>query len=151
MGKLSPFEWMNYIVGKRKNQDEIDENLKISYEPFMINRIISNDIKLLKIASMLNRPGFSDFRHFNCLRSVFQQIYKEVWDRHGKTKFGRDFYIPYSKKSAKDKDIKAISDYYDVNLHMAEKYLDWISKEELAEIKAYYKDIEKYKKPQKVR
>ena len=139
--KLNPFQWFDIISGKKKvTVRELNEFLSEGYEQFMINRIFSNDSRLLQCASILNKSGFTNRMHFEMARAFYKRIYGN-----------KSIYIPYAKGTPVPKEAKMLAEYFDVSEKHALRYYEIIDKEELQEIKNYYKQIDEFKKRQKIR
>lgn len=139
--KLSPFEWFDIISGKTKiSEEDIHKNLQDGYEPFMINRIFSNDNSLIKYAIILNKKGISNRMHFELCRASY------------KATFGNKVvFIPYAKATKEPPKIELIMNYYNVSEKIAKEYAEVISDEELVNITNYYRQLDEFNKKQKVR
>jgi len=145
--KYSLLWWVQIINGGiQAPEHEILDNIN-TYDKFMINRFFSNVEELLQLANMSNKEGFSRLMHFKMIRSAYRAkmsynsddcrpkyTSKEIWQ------------LLSSKLLKKNPDISMITDYFNVNIEVAQKYLKLISKEELQEIRDYYKMIESFNK-----
>jgi len=139
--KLNPFEWFDVISGKSKiSQEEIDKNLQESYEPFMINRIFSNDNALIKYAILLNKKGWTNKMHFEMARAAYKTTY-------GKSQV----FIPYAKSTKVSPKVETIMNWFDVSEKIATEYETLISDEEFSEITKYYRQIDEFSKKTKVK
>ena len=129
--KASPdafFASMNSIMQPNKEYwftDQIDEK---AYNPFGINTGLSQHIDSILFANEMNCHWLhiSKKMHYDYL---FYSI------RKMQRKYGK-----WAKKKAKNEDIEAVAEYYQLNRQKAEQTLRIINDTQLAEIKA---DMEK--------
>jgi hypothetical protein len=111
---VTPFDISKNILKKetKLSSEVIDKD----GNPWMLNRIMSNDEKYCILATELNHVGYTN-------KMVYDFYY------HGLVKTNK--YIPYnSKKATVDTEIKYLMDYYKCSQATAKQYLVLISKEE---------------------
>ena len=141
---LGPLDWVKIINGSlNMPEDEIMDAIN-SYDKFIMNRLFHDVPQLDKLIELANKDGFSKLMHFKMLRSAYsakcgQGFTKLNWKQLS------------SSLLKKNPEIGMVMDYYKVNKSMAQKYLKLMSKEELTEIKAYYKLVESFTKTSKTK
>ena len=133
MAKPSTFDYLNVVNGKIKMNQELEENFSSCYSVFLMNRILSNDIRLLPIANLMNTLSslkIPPYSHFKAVQLFYKEKYKS-----------KVVYIKYaSKKDSIDEEIEMIQKHFQINNIRASEYHKMISLEELEEIKQLYKE-----------
>lgn len=118
---ISPFEAVKTIHTKERLPDEIIDGIS----KWMVNKIFSCDMQLCMLANVLNTEHVTERMLYDC--------YFYGTERQPKK------YIPYNaKKTAVEKEMRYIMDFYQVNQNVAKQYQQLISDEEKAKIVDYY-------------
>lgn len=133
MSSFSFFDYWKIIIGATKLTQQHIDAIDSDYSKWMINKLISNDVRMLECCHTLKRfTNIPNLAHFKAI----QQYYKE---KIGKTKI----YIHYSKVAKQDEDTKIISDYYNVSYYDAVNYKEMISDDEMNTLRENYNDTNK--------
>lgn len=115
----SPFDYINTINNKTP-QIEMDSVGMLDYNPFIINRGLSNNIQTVLFANEMNRYSF--------IPKNWQ--YDFYW--YGVPKGKR--FDKWAKKNSDD-DINSIKEYYHINRMRAEEYMKILTPEQIELIK----------------
>jgi len=126
---MNPFDFVNSISLNKKNLMRDTENDTFSesqYEPFLANRALSYFTDTLLYANEMNKNTF--------LANKLQYEYLLHSVRSGKR------FSKWAKKNENEK-IKAISNYYKVNLKVAEQYLKLLPSQRVDEIVLQFEKV----------
>jgi hypothetical protein len=125
MAKLTFFNYWNVINGTEILTDEHITMIDKYYNKWMMNKLISNDVRMLECCSGLSRfNGLSNLAHFKAIKSFYRQKFKN-----------QKIFIKYGNSKEKvEKEIELISDKYNVSIIDAHNYKELISDEEMNEL-----------------
>jgi hypothetical protein len=131
-------DWLEAINGIKIIPD-LDENIE-QYDPFIINRVLSNDEKMYDFAEKMNNKGYSKLMHFKVMCAAKKLMYpnKNIW-----------FDFKNLKETKVDDKIKMIMEYYSVTEKIAELYLDVLSIPEMTKITAHFERLKQYEEIKK--
>jgi len=115
------FEHVNDLF---MNKSDLPEHELATYDPYMINRCVSMSDIFLPVAEELNKRTIPKQSHARLLKNVLPD-YK--------------VYLPYIKTKKRDeKDIKMISEFFQLGSVDAEMLLEKLQPETIKKIKTYY-------------
>ena len=116
---MSPFDYVNLILQKKKEDEELDYK---EYVPFIVNRALSYHIDCVLYANEMNlRPNIDKDQQFQYLLNTIRPMKRK--------------YQPW-QKSEIDKDIECIKTYFGYSNEKAKDALRILNDEQVAEIKA---------------
>jgi hypothetical protein len=120
------FEYLNAMTKDNKELDFDDEEIKKNYNNFIINRFVSMAEAYIPLVNEINQ--------YDLPKSVH---YRYFWSALPK----KNHYFKYIKKG-KDLDIdekKYIAEYFEVGLKDAERYIEILNEQQIAEILKVFK------------
>jgi hypothetical protein len=116
---MSPFDYVNLILQKKKEDEELDYK---EYAPFIVNRALSYHIDCVLYANEMNlRPNIDKDQQFQYLLNTIRPMKRK--------------YQPW-QKSEIDKDIECVKTYFGYSNEKAKEALRILNDEQIAEIKA---------------
>ena len=117
------FDYLNDITSGKTRLCDRDQEFERNYNPFMLNRGLSNNIGDVIWANELNihPTAYTKRMHHDFLFSVLKQ-----GRRYGKW-----------AKETKNDDIEALMEYYQIKRSEAESIIDLVSPEELEKSKSF--------------
>ncbi len=115
---MNPFDYLNSINSTKKNL-MVDEETEKEYNPFLINRGLSNFIDTVFVANEMNQRHYLDKRlQYDFLRNI-------VRTRKRFSKWA---------KPIKSDDFDAVKEYFSYNNEKTREALKVLTKDDLAEI-----------------
>jgi len=118
---MNPFDYLNAIL-QNKKQLIVDDITEKGYEPFLINRGLSQHKDCILYANEMNR------RHF--LDKKFQNDFLLNTVRSQKRPFAK-----WAKKSEQSKDIECVKQIFNYSNSKASEALRILSKEQIQKLK----------------
>lgn len=117
---MSPFDYINSITFDKKNL-MVDEDTTKAYEPWMVNKGLSNFIDTVLYANDMNiNHHLSKEAQYTYLLNIVRKK-----KRYGKW-----------PKAERNDDIAMISEYYQCNRRTSEEYLRLMTDDDILDIKA---------------
>ena len=132
MAEVNPlFEMLNMIEGDKIPWNELPENLKAAYNPFIINRFVSSKQFYLPILSIITTLNLTPEEHYTLLCSFVSK------QKH---------YFSYKKIYPKAKIVDELMVYslmreYEISRKDVISYIDLLSETELKELCKKWKDV----------
>jgi hypothetical protein len=116
---MSPFDYVNLILQKKKEDEELDYK---EYAPFIVNRALSYHIDCVLYANEMNlRPNIDKEMQYQYLLNTIRPMKRK--------------YQPW-QKSEIDKDIECVKQYFGYSNEKAKEALRILNDEQVAVIKA---------------
>ena len=116
---MSPFDYVNLILQKKKEDEELDYK---EYAPFIVNRALSYHIDCVLYANEMNlRPTIDKEMQYQYLLNTIRPMKRK--------------YQPW-QKSEIDKDMECVKQYFGYSNEKAKEALRILNDEQIAEIKA---------------
>ena len=116
---MSPFDYVNLILQKKKEDEELDYK---EYAPFIVNRALSYHIDCVLYANEMNlHPNIDKEIQYQYLLNTIRPMKRK--------------YQPW-QKSEIDKDIECVKTYFGYSNEKAKDALRILNDEQIAEIKA---------------
>jgi hypothetical protein len=121
---MSLFDWLNEITYKKSSTDKFTETDWKTFQQFMINRYLSQNLEYIELVNYIQRLQISDNKQI-------YEIYKELIPK--KQQFLK--YIGGSKKNINKNEIAPfISKYFECSIRESNSYIDILDKSDIIEI-----------------
>lgn len=119
---MKPSDWINEFTIKKTNWEDIDYEIKKTYNQFIINLFLSMVPNNIEIISQIQQRQVSDKYHYNFWKSILPK--KKLWYK----------WVKGSKKKYSNQIIKLVADYYKVGTKDIKDSLDLINDEFIIDI-----------------
>lgn len=117
------FDWAKEVTERKGNWKDISEEDKMSFNPFMLNRVLSMNQNYIELVAYVQRFWLlSHEQLFNVYKQLLPK--EKVWSR----------YIKGTKDKANEEILKVIAKYYEISTREAKQYLKFLTKEEQIKI-----------------
>ena len=117
------FDWVKEVTERKGNWDNISEEDKQSFNPYMLNRVLSMNQNYIELVSYVQKFWALDNE---MIFSIYKQFLpkERVWSK----------YIKSSKDKANEDVVKAISTYYQISNRESKQYLKFLTEEDQIKI-----------------
>lgn len=124
---MTPFDFINAITSDKKSWESLSETDQKSYSIWMINRILSMNIKMINIINNVQKYPLTSEQHYKLLSDLLPK--EKIWNK----------YVKSSIKKKNIPNIEILANYFQCSQREIEEYIDLIPSKD---IKSLVKQIE---------